>query len=86
VAILDIRMPSGSGLQVLETIKQDTTSPVVIVLTAFPYPQYRTKCRELGADYFFDKATELDQVIEVLQTIRDHNTLPADSVSQHWAS
>jgi len=34
---------------------------------AFPYPQYRQKCLAAGADYFFDKATEFEQVAEVLK-------------------
>jgi DNA-binding response OmpR family regulator len=66
VAILDICLAKGSGIQVLETVKSNGPSPVVIMLTAFPYPQYRTKCLEAGADYFFDKLTEFEQVAEVV--------------------
>lgn len=65
--ILDIRMPGGNGIQVLETIKADEAAPVIIILTAFPYRQYRQKCLSAGADYFFDKATEFEQVAEVLK-------------------
>ncbi len=70
VVILDIRMPEGNGIQVLEVIKADEESPVVIMLTAFPYPQYRQKCLEAGADYFFDKATEFDFVPAVLKQLQ----------------
>ena len=38
VVILDIRMPGGSGIDVLEDIKKTNTAPVVIVLTNYPYP------------------------------------------------
>lgn len=69
VVILDIRMPGGSGIQVLEAIKTSTAAPVVIMLTAFPYPQYRKKCLELGADYFLDKTTEFDHVAKVLRQL-----------------
>jgi YesN/AraC family two-component response regulator len=72
--ILDIRMPGNNGIQVLEAIKKSTAAPVVIMLTAFPYPQYRKKCLEAGADYFFDKATEFDQVAEVLKKIQSSTT------------
>ena len=54
VVILDIRMPGGSGIEVLETIKKNELSPVVIIFTNYPYPQYRKKCMELGAEYFFE--------------------------------
>lgn len=72
--ILDIRMPGNNGIQVLEAIKKSTAAPVVIVLTAFPYPQYRKKCLEAGAEYFFDKATEFEQAAEVLKKIQDSTT------------
>jgi len=66
VVILDIRMPTGSGISVLEEVKRRGKSPVVIMLTNYPYPQYRKKCMEAGADYFFDKSNEFHKVTEVL--------------------
>ena len=62
IVILDIRMPGGSGIDVLQTIKQDKPVPVVIVLTNYPYPAYRQKCLQAGADFFLDKSTEFDQI------------------------
>jgi len=67
--ILDIRMPGGSGIDVLEHVKKINTAPVVIILTNYPYPQYRKKCMDLGADYFFDKSTEFEKVTEVLKKL-----------------
>jgi len=69
VAILDIRMPGGGGIRVLETVKQVAAPPVVIMLTAFPYPQYREKCLQAGADYFTDKSTEFDTVGKLLRLL-----------------
>lgn len=62
VVILDIRMPGGSGIDVLQDIKKDNQAPVVIMLTNYPYPQYRKKCMDLGADFFFDKSTEFEKI------------------------
>ncbi len=70
VVILDIRMPGNNGIQVLEAIKKSTAAPVVIMLTALPYPQYRKKCLEAGAEYFFDKASEFEQVAKVLKKMQ----------------
>ena len=69
VVILDIRMPGGSGIDVLQRIKKGGPSPLVIVLTNYPYPQYRRKCIDAGADFFFDKSTEFDRVGEVLKQL-----------------
>lgn len=68
VVILDIHIPGG-GIQVLEAIKKDATAPLVIILTAFSYPQYRRRCLEAGAEFFFDKSTGFDRVVEVLQNL-----------------
>ncbi len=70
VVLLDIRLDGGNGLQVLEQIKKDRNAPVVIVLTNYPYPQYRARYLASGADYFFDKSTELNLLLDVLQQLR----------------
>ncbi len=70
VVILDIKMPLGSGLDVLRNISRSNPKTTVIVLTNYPYEQYRTKCFELGAGYFFDKSTEFDKIPGVLDQLR----------------
>ncbi len=60
--ILDIRLIDGSGIDVLKEIKKRDPSPVVLVLTNYPYPQYRKKCLDMGAEYFLDKVTEIDKI------------------------
>ena len=75
VVILDIRMPRGNGIDVLQNIKKDNPALIVIMLTNYPYPQYRKKCMKAGADYFFDKSTEFEKVTEVCeQLIQDSHT------------
>jgi DNA-binding NarL/FixJ family response regulator len=69
VVILDIRMSGGSGINLLKSIKQDKSPPVVIMLTNYPYPQYRKKCAELGADFFYDKSTDFDKIPEILRQL-----------------
>jgi len=50
-------------------IKRQKPSVRVIVLTNYPYPQYRKRCMELGAEFFLDKSTEFDRLPAVLQQI-----------------
>lgn len=69
VVILDIRMPDGNGINVLQNIKRMERDPVVIMFTNYPYPQYRKKCVELGADYFFEKSKEFEKVTETLKQL-----------------
>jgi len=72
VAILDVRMPNGSGADVVREIKQLRPTPKVIVLTNYPHPENRKKCIERGADYFFDKSTEFKKVVAVLRGMLCH--------------
>lgn len=62
VVLLDIQLPHGNGLEVLRNIKQNGQGPLTIVATNFPYPQYRKRALDLGADYFLDKTTEIEQL------------------------
>ena len=73
VVVLDIRMPGGNGFDVLEKVKKDKQAPLVIMLTNYPYPQYRKKCMDAGADFFFDKSTEFHKVIDVLKQVVQEN-------------
>jgi DNA-binding NarL/FixJ family response regulator len=70
--ILDMQMPGGSGIDVLESMKEDRLISTVIVLTNHPYASYRKKCLQVGARFFLDKSCEFEKVGEVLQgLIRD---------------
>jgi len=70
VVILDIRLPGAmNGLSVLEEIKRMSPAPSVIMLTNYPYLQYRMKALSLGADYFFNKSNEFSNAVQVLTTL-----------------
>jgi DNA-binding NarL/FixJ family response regulator len=69
VVIADVRMPGMSGIELLSALKGRSDPPTVIVLTNYPYPAYRKRCTDLGADYFFDKSTEFEAALQVLQTM-----------------
>jgi DNA-binding NarL/FixJ family response regulator len=69
VVILDIRMPGGSGIDVLKKIKKKNEVPVIIILTSYPHSQYRKKCMEAGADFFFDKSRDFEEIVKVVSGI-----------------
>jgi len=68
VVILDIRMP-GNGISVLPKIKDSKNAPIVIMFTNYPYEQYKKKCMEAGAEYFFDKSVGIKEVIKILNKL-----------------
>lgn len=73
VVVLDISMPGGNGLEVLESVQYDSHRPTIIVLTNFAHDRYRARCLELGADYFLDKLGEIEQVPAVIGRLGARN-------------
>jgi DNA-binding NarL/FixJ family response regulator len=69
VVILDIRIPGGDGILALEAIKRCKNPPKVIMFTSYPYLQYRKRCLDVGADFFFYKANEFEQLVEVVKEL-----------------
>jgi DNA-binding NarL/FixJ family response regulator len=73
MVILDIRMLGRNGVDIIKNIKKGKAAPLVIIFTNYPYPQYRKKCMEAGADFFFDKSTEFHKVVEVLKKLGEES-------------
>lgn len=69
LVVMDLRMPGGGGEEILQFLKGQSWNIVTVVLTNFPYIQLRTKCMELGADYFLDKSTEFEQIIDIVAVV-----------------
>lgn len=80
LVIVDLRLAEGSGLTVIEEVKRLHPAPMVAVVTNYPHPQYRARCLELGADYFFDKAKGFDALLEVC---RAGGSVPEDHRTHH---
>ncbi|MCK4336311.1 MAG: response regulator transcription factor [Candidatus Aminicenantes bacterium] len=80
IVILDIRMPKKNGIETLKLIKKNDPPPIVIMLTNFPYQQYKKECKKAGADYFFDKSMEFDKIPIILDELL--NAYKAKSVEK----
>ena len=62
IAIIDLQLREGSGQGVLRFLQQQANPPLRIVLTNSAEPRIRVQCLALGAEYFFDKAREFEEV------------------------
>ena len=71
--ILDIQLPSGNGIELLEHIKKMHKGIVTIMLTNYPINQFKKKCFDAGADFFFDKSTEFEKVFCVIKSMINGN-------------
>ncbi|SPR96041.1 response regulator [Cupriavidus taiwanensis] len=68
VAIVDLQLRQGNGINVLRAMQRANNGTVRIVYTNHAQLEmYRRQCAEAGADYFFDKSLELEQVFRVIE-------------------
>jgi DNA-binding NarL/FixJ family response regulator len=75
ILLLDLKMPGGSGTDVLEYLRYFSHKPVIIILTNFAEKENRERCLKMGAHYFFDKSEEHKDAIGLIKRIADASTL-----------
>ncbi|HOQ10834.1 MAG TPA: response regulator transcription factor [Spirochaetota bacterium] len=70
--VLDIKLNKRSGIDILKNLKRRCPCVPVAMLTNYYDNYYIEKCREFGADYFFDKSHDFD---ELANTIIDYKKM-----------
>ena len=65
--ILDLHLPDGDALQILPALKLLAPGMQIAMLTNDASEFNRTKCLQAGADWFFDKSTEFEDVLDLVQ-------------------
>lgn len=58
LVILDVQLPMRMGLSLLKEIKTRFPQTKVIVFSNYARPVFKNYCFKLGADFFYEKATE----------------------------
>ena len=66
IIVLDLRLKGENGLTLLAEVKKKRPEVRVMVLTNETSEHHRRSCAVLGADYFFDKSKDYEQVLHVL--------------------
>ena len=67
--VLDIEMPGESGLQLLQRIKTHRVDIRIAMFTQHANSQHRARSLEGGADFFFDKSSDLDRLETVVRQL-----------------
>ena len=68
-AIVDVRLPDGTGFDVLTAVKQKAPQIAVFVMTAFTDGEYAALSQRLGANFFFHKSTGLRDMLEAVRKL-----------------
>jgi two-component system response regulator DevR len=71
VVLLDLRLPDGSGIQLLRESKPPPDGPAFLVLSSFESPEYTSTVIALGASGFLIKTAPVKEVVAAVSLIVD---------------
>jgi DNA-binding NarL/FixJ family response regulator len=63
LAIVDVFLRDGTGLDVLRTLREQGSPVTRVVLTNYATPEVRKQCLALGADRVFDKSADIEALV-----------------------
>ena len=64
LAIIDLFLKEGSGLNILEACRARRPTQKMVVLSNHATDDVRWRCAQLGADAVFDKSTEIEKLVD----------------------
>lgn len=69
IMLLDIRLPDIDGFQVLQELRKFSRLPVIAYSAT---PEYSEQALKSGADLFIAKPFDMDQLIEKIRRLANH--------------
>ena len=67
LVLLDIAMPDGDGLAVLQTLRREFPVLPVLMLSTYPEQQYALRCIQLGAAGYLHKSADPDEMVAAVR-------------------
>jgi DNA-binding NarL/FixJ family response regulator len=67
MVVLDLHLPDGSGTELINPIQQLAPDVRIAVLTNDASEFNRKICLSFGANWFFDKSTEFEMLLDVVR-------------------
>lgn len=82
--LLDIMLPGGSGMQILDTLKEDKKQDGVIIISAKNALEDKIKGLEIGADDYITKPFHLAELaVRIYSLIRRRQFESSNTISQN---
>lgn len=75
MALIDLRLPDGLGVDVLREIKDTTPEAIVLVITAFASAETAIETMKAGAYDYIMKPFNIDEIRIIINNIKDKITL-----------
>lgn len=67
LVLLDIAMPQGDGLEVLQILRREFPALPVLMLSTYPEKQYAVRCIKLGAAGYLNKSADPDDMVTAVR-------------------
>ena len=80
LVITDLKMPKGSGLDVLKAVKVSSPETVVLVITAFASTESAVEAMKQGAYDFLTKPFQVDEVQLIIKKALERRRLSTENV------
>jgi two-component system response regulator AtoC len=71
IVLLDMMLPDGSGLSLLDRLARENPSPPVILITAFGEVETAVEAMKKGAQDFLQKPVDLDRLQQAVERCRE---------------
>lgn len=72
LAIVDLRMPGESGLEVIRDLRAFNTTMTIMMLTGYGSIATALEAIKIGADHYLTKPVDVDQIISAFEAIRSN--------------
>lgn len=80
--ILDINLPGGNSIQMLDQVRQKQPSIKILVFTAYEESTFAIRYMQAGADGYLIKNSAADEIGRALRTVLSSQLYVSDSVKE----
>lgn len=77
LAVVDLRLPEGSGLDVVRALRADDPAMRILILTGYGSIATAVEAMRLGADTYLSKPADADEILGALERARAAGGAPA---------
>ncbi|MFP3854542.1 MAG: sigma-54-dependent transcriptional regulator [Anaerolineales bacterium] len=71
IVLLDLNLPDGSGMSLLDRISRENPSPPVILITAYGEVDTAVEAMKMGAQDFLQKPLDLERMLQAVERSRE---------------
>ncbi len=71
VTILDLGLPDGNGVNLIEDLRRANPGSVALILSASLDSATRSRAREAGADGMLDKLATPDEIVSAVRCLKE---------------